>query len=240
MPGTTSLKAAGKVATPPPQTDFDKIPLGDYCRTESGLFRRLHVLKPGTTDPWPAVYFSTRGTTRFDPARGIGTMCVGQSLGGAMMEKYDDSWGALGDPSRSVTEGQLKETWETVIYLPRVTLFDCGGRNHLSLIGADAQLYTGEYSGTQLWALRMMSHPAMIEGIWFPSRHDPNRQNIALFQRPPFPSSHHDSNLTLANLPSWTISPAHAGGLVYGPNQVLATHPEIDATLTELKVSRMP
>jgi hypothetical protein len=237
MPGTTSLKAAGKVATPPPQSEFDKLALRNCCRTESGFFRRLHVLNPGTKGPWPAVYFSTSGATRFDPPGGVGTMCMGQTLGGAMMEKYDDSWGALGDPSRSVTEGQLKATWETVIYLPPLTLFDCSGRNNLTFIGVDAQLYTGEYAGTQAWALRMMAHPDMIDGIWFPSRHDPSRQNIALFQRT---ASHSDPTLTAATLSSWRISPAHTGGLVYGLKQALATHPEINATLAELKVSRIP
>lgn len=167
-------------------------------------------------------------------------MCVGQSLGGAMMEKYDDRWGPAGDPTRSLTKAELNETWETVIYLPSMDLFDCGGPNYLSLIGVDAQLYTGEYSGSQVWALRMMSHPDKIDGIWFPSRHDPNRQNIALFQRTIFTSSHHDPDLTVPNLGSWTPLPAHAGGLIYGPEQVLATHPEIDATMKELQVIPLP
>jgi hypothetical protein len=240
MPRTTSLKAAGKVATPPAQADFDKIPLLDYCRIETGLFRRLHVLKPRTKKPWPAVYFSTAGITRFDPVGGAGTMCVGQSLGGAMMEKFDDSWGPRGDSSRKVTETQLKETWETVISLPSVTLFDCSGPNHLSFIGTDAQMYTGEYSGTQVWALRMMRHPALIDGIWFPSRHDPNRHNIALFQRTAFTSSSYDPSLTVINIGTWTAALAHAAGLIYGPAQDLATHSDTDDTLTELRVGRVP
>lgn len=237
MPRTTPLKAAGKVAKPPPQTAFDKIPLSKYCRTETGVFRRLHVLKPGTKGPWPAVYFSVKDATRFDPAGGVGTMCVGQSLGGAMMEKYDDFWS---HEERSLTEGQLKETWETVIYLPPVTLFDCSGRNNLSNIGVDAQLYTGEYPGTRVWALRMMSHPDLIDGIWFPSRHDPSRQNIALFQRTRFTNPHHDANLTVPNLKNWTPPPAHAARLIYGPAQLLATHPEIDDTMVELRVIQLP
>lgn len=166
-------------------------------------------------------------------------MCVGQSLGGALMEKFDDSWGPAGDDSRSLTEQQLNETWETLIYLPPVTLFDCGGPNHLSKIGMDAQMYTGEYAGTQVWAMRMMSHPHMIDGIVFPSRHDPTRQNIALFKRLALATPHHDPTLTIANLPGWTPDAAHSADLIYGPMQILATHPELDATLVDLEVSRV-
>lgn len=113
-------------------------------------------------------------------------MCVGTSLAGALMEKFDDSWGPSGDPSRSLTEMQLNEIWETLIYLPDVELFDATGGNP-SKIGVDGQIATGEYTITREWALLMMRHPDAIDGILFPSRHDLQRRNIALFERPRFP-----------------------------------------------------
>ena len=34
------------------------------------------------------------------------------------------------------------------------------------------------------WALRIMEHSTNADGIWYPSRHDDTRRNLALFQRP--------------------------------------------------------
>jgi len=154
MPNPTPKKVAGKVTPPPSQADFNKRPLGKYCRSVTGMFRRLHVINPATHQPWPPIYFSSAGNTRFDPVGGIGTMCVGESLGGAILEKFDDRFGPEGDDSRSLTETELRETWETLMYLPSVQLFDATGKN-LSLIRADAQFAVGEYSITREWALRI-------------------------------------------------------------------------------------
>jgi hypothetical protein len=240
MPKPTPKKVAGKVTSPPSQADFNKRPLGKYCRTVTGIFRRLHVINPETSQPWPPIYFSTAGYTRFDPVRGIGTMCVGESLGGAMMEKFDDFWGPAGDDSRNVTETQLRETWETLVFLPGVQLFDATGKN-LSLIGIDAQFATGEYAITREWALRMIFHPDEIDGILFPSRHDLQRKNIALFGRPRFSKApRYDPHLSLANIATWNANSADAGQLIFGPEQVLEHHPELDATLDELVVGILP
>jgi RES domain len=240
MPAPTRKKVAGKVASPPSQAQFNKRALRKYCTRLTGkIFRRLHVLKPGTTTPWPAIYFSTDGRTRFDPVGGIGTICVGTSLGGAMMEKFDDSWGPAGDDSRSLTEQQLCETWETLVHLPDVDLFDASGGNP-SKIGADAQLVTGEYTITRDWALLMMLHPDAIDGILFPSRHDLSRRNIALFARARFLPSRYDGNLSMANIATWAPNPADAGQVIFGPEKLLRDHPDLGPTLIELEVARMP
>jgi len=203
------------------------------------MFRRLHVINPATRQPWPPIYFSRAGNTRFDPVGGVGTMCVGESLGGAILEKFDDSLGPEGDDSRSLTETQLRETWETLVYLPGVQLFDATGKN-LSLICVDAQFAVGEYSITREWALRIMFHPDEVDGILFPSRHDLARKNIALFGRPRLAKMpRYDAKLSLPDIGTWNAKPADAGQLIFGPEQVLEHHPELDATLDELVVGRL-
>lgn len=239
MPTPTPRKVAGKVRTPPSQSQFDNLPLRKYCLSETGIYRRLHVIDPATGDPWPAIFFSKQGRTRFDPAGGAGTMCVGTSLGGAMLEKFDDSWGPVGDPSRSLTDTQLRETWETLIYLPPVELFDATGGNP-SKIGIDGQIATGEYTTTRNWALLMMLHPAAINGILFPSRHDLQRRNVALFDPGPLMPSIYDATLTIENIDTWTPKPAEAGNIVWGPAQLLLDHPELDWTVTDLEVAITP
>lgn len=239
MPGPTPKKAAGKVASPPSQADFNKRPLRKYCQRVTDIFRRIHVMDPDKKTPWPAIYFSRQGRTRFDPMHGLGTICVGTSLGGAMLEKFDDSWGPAGEDSRYVTEEQLSETWETLVYLPKVVLFDATGGNP-SKVGGDAQIATGEYTITREWALRMMSHPDEIDGILFPSRHDLSRRNIALFARSRFLPERRDPNLSLANIATWIPNPTDAGHLIFGPAQLLRDHPELRPTLVELEVARLP
>jgi len=198
-------------------------------------------MDPDKKTPWPAIYFSRQGRTRFDPTSGIGTMCVGESLGGAMLEKFDDQWGPVDpeDNSRTVTEQELRETWETLVYLPQVGLFDATAGNP-GKIGVDAQLITGEYAITRLWALRMMSHPDQIDGILFPSRHDLSRRNIALFERSHFLPPRRDPNLSLANLATWSPKPADANHLIFGPEQLLHDHLELLPTLIELEVAKLP
>jgi hypothetical protein len=240
MPNPTPKKVAGKVTPPPSQADFNKRPLGKYCRSVTGMFRRLHVINPATRQPWPPIYFSRAGNTRFDPVGGIGTMCVGESLGGAILEKFDDRFGPEGDDSRSLTETELRETWETLVYLPVVQLFDATGKN-LSLIRADAQFAVGEYSITREWALRMMFHPDQVDGIFFPSRHDLERKNIAIFGRPRFAKTQcYDPGLSVPNIGTWNAKPAEAGELIYGPAQVLKHHPELRATVDGLLVGIPP
>ena len=119
-------------------------------------------------------------------------------------------------------------------------LFDARGKN-LSLIGACAEFAVGEYSITREWALRMMFHPDKVDGIWFPSRHDLERKNIALFDRPRFSKTpRYDAKLSVPNIGTWSAKPADVDQLIFGPEQVLEHHPELPATLDELVVNILP
>src|ERR1700684_3015800 len=102
-------KTPGKVNAPPDQAEFDRLPISRFCRQIDGIFYRLHSINPTTSKPWPPLHFSKRGNTRFDPTAGIGTLCVAKTLSGALMEIFDDQWGAVETLERSLTSRQLKE-----------------------------------------------------------------------------------------------------------------------------------
>ena len=83
-------KIAGKINQPPVQADFNNIGLAGYSRQVMGIFYRLHGSNPANGNAWPPLHFSKRGNSRFDPKGGLGVLCIGQTLAGAMMEVFDD------------------------------------------------------------------------------------------------------------------------------------------------------
>ena len=229
-------KTPGRPNPPPPQADFDKLDLKRFCVPLGGIFYRVHGREPSTGNPFHPIHFSRRGTSRFDPTRGIGTLCVGKSLPVALMEVFDDSWGAVGAPSRALTATRLGEWWVTLVWVPQVQVFEARGAN-LSKIGTDQQLVTGRHSTARRWALRVMRHPGALDGILYPSRHTTNDFNVALFQRPQFLPAVFDPALAI---PFPTLSAGPGGALAYGPPLQLAQHPERDLALRELEVAVLP
>jgi hypothetical protein len=114
-------KIAGKLNQPPAQAEFDRLPLADFCRQVDGVFYRLHAPDPATGEPWPPLHFSRRGNSRFDPKVGVAALCVAEKLPGALMELFDDHWGAVGSLGRSVAEQTLTQTWVTRVDVPSVS-----------------------------------------------------------------------------------------------------------------------
>lgn len=53
----------------------------------------------------------------------------------------------------------------------------------LARLGADARLFAGDYDVARQWALAFFRHPSAPDGIYYPSRHDPERASAALFDR---------------------------------------------------------
>jgi len=232
-------KTPGKLNKPPPQAEFDQLNLEALCGEEDGIYYRLHSIDGKTGNPWPPLHFSKRGTTRFDPSDGVGTLYLAQSLQGALMEIFDDRWGAVGDPGRSITLRELREWRVTIMNPPKVKLFDATGQN-LSKIGTDGQLLTGDYSVTREWAKRLMMHPHAIDGIRFRSRHDLDLINIALFDRagrfPPLL----DVGLHESSKGKWKRSSPHGSALVHGPSIELRSHPAVNEALVRLQVAVLP
>jgi hypothetical protein len=232
-------KTPGRLNRPPNSNDFDKIPLKALCRTLSGTSYRLHSVDLATGSPRPPIHFSSKGNSRFDPSGGVGTLYVANTLAGALMEIFDDRWGAVGTLGRTLTRHEMKQWWVTRVNLPEVELFDATGAN-LSKLGTDAQLTTGQYTITREWALRLMTHPATIDGIYYSSRHDLQQRNIALFQRPRFLPVWFDITLNTSGPNDWNRTIALGDKLVHGPASLLENHPELFDLLRDLEVAVLP
>lgn len=232
-------KTPGKLGAPPAQSEFDALPLGTLTKTVEGAFYRLHSLNTAIGAAWDPLHFSARGTSRFDPVGGAGALYLAAELAGALMEAFDDRWGPVGSLGRSVTRQELNEWWVTLVDVPLIEMFDATGRN-LSKLGTDAQLLTGDYPTTQLWARRLMDHPQQVGGILYRSRHDPTRLDVALFQRPGLLPARFDAQLDPAGALKWTRQPIDGMTLVHGPAILLAQHPDLPAALSELAVAVLP
>lgn len=153
------------------------------------------------------------------------------------MEVFDDSWGPIGTSSRSLTSSQLYEWWVTLVWVPRVMLFDARGPN-LSKIGTDQQIVTGRHSTSRRWALRMCKHLGAIDGILYPSRHNPVDWNVALFRRGRFLPERFDAALDYP-VPALTDGEA-TDRLAFGSALQLARHPRLRDALVELEVAILP
>jgi hypothetical protein len=232
-------KTPGKLNAPPAQAAFDRLPLVSFCKSVKRVFYRLHGLNSATGGPWPPVFFGHADRTRFDPGQGLGTLYLGGTLAGVLMELFDDRWGPLGDRSRRLTRTELGRWWVTLVATPAVTVFEASGPN-LSKVGTDLQLLSGDHATARTWALRIMSHPAGVDGILYGSRHDDTQQNLALFNRAGLLPCLPDAAL-LPPAARHGPGPANAvGPLVCGPAILLRNHPELKAALQSLEVAVLP
>src|SRR5260221_3790135 len=146
-----ALKTPGKLNAPPPQAEFDKLPLTRWCTRLRGVFYRLHSLNAQTGKPWHPIHFSRAGRTRFDPVNGSGTVYVGETLSGVLMEVFDDLWGPVESITRSLSRTQLQEWYVTLVSILSVTLFEAH-KGNLSRIGTDLQLLAGDHALSREWA----------------------------------------------------------------------------------------
>lgn len=234
-----SKKTPGRLNPPPDQEAFNRLPLEGWCRPIEGPYYRLHSRDALTGRPWPAIHFSRKGRTRFDPAEGVGTLYLAETLGGALMETFDDRWGPVGSLGRSLTEQELREWWVTLIDVPQSEVLEASGPN-LSKLGTDIQLLTGDHETARQWALRLMRHPRQIAGISYRSRHDDDKRNVALFRRPDWLEAIQEANLIPAAAKPWRRKSDHGRRLVYGPPVLLGDHPELAGALGELEVAILP
>jgi hypothetical protein len=236
---STPLKTPGKLNPPPLQAEFDRLPLTSWCFIGEGVFYRLHGLDKSRGKPWPPVFFSRPDKTRIDPAAGPGTFYVGETLAGVLMEVFDDMWGPVTSASRSLTRTQLREWWVTLVAVPQVNMFDARGPN-LSKIGTDVQLISGDHALSRAWALSLARHPSKIDGIYYPSRHDGARCNLAIFKQRKWRPARLDGKLTPpASIHGGRIINVK-GPLVYGHPVLLRDHPELPGALFELEVAQLP
>jgi hypothetical protein len=141
-----------------------------------------------TSEPWlrgyPAgrdpIYFGRTGRHRFDAPRGeFGTLYVGQDAHCVFIETFGHRTGELDFVTSEALESRALARIE-----PRrpLRLVDLSGSG-LARLRADARLSSGAISVAQKWALALFVHPDRPDGIYYRSRHDPDRFCAAVFDR---------------------------------------------------------
>jgi hypothetical protein len=121
----------------------------------------------------------TSGLHRFDaPDRSYGVLYAGSDAYCAFIETFARSAG-----SNIVTTAELEARSLSEMKATRpLRLIDLTQFGALVRIGADSRLFAGEHSVTQPWSKALHEHPAETDGLIFPSRLDPVRHAIALYQ----------------------------------------------------------
>lgn len=101
-------------------------------------------------------------------------------------------------------------------------------------------MLSGDHAPAREWALRLSLHPVQIDGILYPSRHDPSRENVALFGRDWFQPGAFDAEVGASAGFKWRRAKRHGKALIHGPPVRLDSHPAFFKALKELEVALLP
>ncbi len=155
---------------PPPGLDSRPLPLQV---TAQPWFRSY----PAGRDP---IYFGRAGKHRFDaPGGEFGTLYVGQGVHCVFVETFGHQTGEADFVTSQALEARALARIEPQRPLRLVDLSGSG----LARLRADARLTSGAVSVAQRWALAFSQHPDRPDGIYYRSRHDPDRVCAAIFDR---------------------------------------------------------
>jgi hypothetical protein len=129
----------------------------------------------GGNDP---LEFDYSAEHRFNAPEGeYGILYLGSDAHCVFIETFDDP------ACFHVPVEKLDEQWFCMVTTSRpLRLVDLTGSG-LRTIGADGRLCTGTYDITRLWGVALWHHPAQVDGLYYLSRNDPSRRNLALFDR---------------------------------------------------------
>jgi hypothetical protein len=125
------------------------------------------------------LFFGKTGDNRFDdPGREYGVLYAGASEACAFIETFAEP---LDFPF--VTHRQLEARKLSAIeILSPLRLVSLAGAD-LRRIGADARLFAADHAVAQRWSRALHEHPARVDGLRYPARHDPDQLAVALFDR---------------------------------------------------------
>lgn len=164
------LDSPGPHPDPPEELSSLALPL----KLTSRSWFRSHL---ADHDP---IYFGRSGRHRFDaPGGEFGTLYAGADEHCAFLETFGHRTGEVD----FVTLGALAARHLVRIKARRrLRLVDLTGPG-LARLRADARLCTGSTAVSQKWALALFEHPERPDGLYYRSRHDPERYCVALFDR---------------------------------------------------------
>jgi hypothetical protein len=160
---------------PPPSKDFHRIELPIV--TVGGHWFRTHRVECSP------IHYGTSARYRFDDPEGrYGVLYLAQQPAGAFIETFGQLVTTPECPRR-ITSQELstRALCELVARRP-VRLVDLTGEG-LARIGADARIFAGDHQDAQLWSKAIHEHPFEVDGLLYPSRHDPKQLASGIFDR---------------------------------------------------------
>jgi hypothetical protein len=124
------------------------------------------------------IHFGTTGQHRFDsPDGSYGVLYAGRDQHCAFIETFARAAGTT-----AVTTTELKNRCLAELRATRaLRLIDLTQRGTLVRIGADARLFSADHAVSQMWSKAFYEHPTRADGLLYPSRLDPTRHALALF-----------------------------------------------------------
>ena len=127
------------------------------------------------------VYYGKNARYRFDdPAQKYGVLYVAEDPFGAFVETFGQLISRVTQPRPITSEQLAARALSELLPDRKLKLADLTGSG-LSRIGADSRLFAGDYTESQAWSQAIHHHPAHIDGIFYPTRHDPKRKAAAIF-----------------------------------------------------------
>jgi hypothetical protein len=127
------------------------------------------------------IFYGRNARFRFDhPLREYRVLYVAEDAFGAFVETFGQFISIPSLPRRITSEELLIRALSEIVADRPVRLVDLTGPG-LARIGADARLFAGNYNESQVWSSALHSHPSRIDGLLYPTRHDPRRKAAAIF-----------------------------------------------------------
>jgi len=125
------------------------------------------------------VFFAKTGSNRFDsPDGGYSVLYTGRDRYCAFIETF--AWAA---GTQIITTSALKKASLSELKATRtLQLIDLTQSGALVRMGTDARLFSGPHESAQLWSKALHGHSCGADGIIYPSRLDPHRHSIVLFE----------------------------------------------------------
>ena len=156
-------------ADPPPDLARRKIALFDFAES---MFR-THGLGRGP------VFYGKSGFNRFDaPDGSYGVLYAGRDPFCAFIETFARAAG-----TRVITTTALKNHALAELKATRpLRLVDLTRSGSLVRMGTDARIFSADHEVSQRWSKALHNHPMSADGLLCPSRLDPSRHAVVMFE----------------------------------------------------------
>lgn len=149
-----------------------------FGRTISIIDFQEHIFRTHGIERSP-IFFGKSRLHRFDaPDGSYGVLYAGCDTFCAFVETFGQIAG-----TRVVTTTELSRKALAELKASRpLHLVDLTQSGALVRMGADARLFSGDHKISQLWSKALHDLPQKADGVLYPSRLDPSRHAVALFE----------------------------------------------------------